>query len=541
MSNKVSILIPAYKPNWLDETIASALGQNHPSIEVIVTDDCPSDAVRDVCSKYGGAIRYLRNPKPDGIGLNNAFLAMSLAQGDFIKFLFDDDLLSWDCCSVLCNALVENPRCSMAFSARQIIDSDGRKIGSLRPLAESGYIDSREAVRQMVLRAINYIGEPTTVMFRRSDLANISVDRIFEFNGKSAKALVDVALYLNLCTRGSSFYYSVSELSSFRKSSLQNSVANTTVRRLSVSEWMDALIKARKTHLVTQSESDKAAEKFLVKWLNKYTENLELQTVVKNAVEFYRRSCPGERNDIGGKQCYLCKELVSGFLPFNGGRQNISPVIRALRVIGSDVDNYLCPKCRCNDRERHLALYLDQLAITEKIFDADILHVSPERRLTDLIRAAGPRAYRCIDLRPTRAGVEKMDLQALDLPANSFDFVICNHVLEHVADPSTALSEIYRVLRPGGCAVLQTPWSPLLSSTFEAKVECDDDRALLFGQNDHVRVFGADLMSIISRAGLTPIRYAHSDVLPHVDGELFGVNIEEDLVLGLKPEVCDEQ
>jgi SAM-dependent methyltransferase len=429
----------------------------------------------------------------------------------------------------------------MAFSARQIIDPGGRKIGSLRPLAESGYIDSREAVRQMVLRAINYIGEPTTVMFRRSDLTNISVDRIFEFNGKSAKALVDVALYLNLCSRGSSFYYSVSELSSFRKSSLQNSVANTAVRRLAVSEWMDALVKARRTHLVTQSESDKAAEKFLVKWLNKYPENLEMQTVVKNAVDFYRQTYPGEEGEFGSKQCYLCEGVVPGFLPFNGGRKNISPVMRALRVIGSDVDNYLCPNCRCNDRERHLGMYFDQLAITEKISNGDVLHVSPEKRLADWIRAARPRNYRCIDLFPSRAGIERMDLQALDFPENSFSLIICNHVLEHVADPSRALSEICRVLRPGGIAVLQTPWSPLLVATFEAQVECDSDRELLFGQSDHFRVFGADIFNMISSAGLNPIRFSHSDVLPHIDGQLFGVNPEEELFIATKPVVRNDQ
>lgn len=98
----------------------------------------------------------------------------------------------------------------------------------------------------------------------------------------------------------------------------------------------------------------------------------------------------------------------------------------------------------------------------------------------------------------------KMDIHKMPFNENTFDAVLCNHVLEHVADDNLALREIKRVLKPGGWAILQVPFfSPVPETTIEdPSVVSPRDREIKFGQNDHVRKYGKDYAQRISRSGL---------------------------------------
>jgi len=536
LHEKVSILIPAYKPDWLDKAILSALSQDYDNTEIIVTDDCPTDAVRELVSRYATRVRYEKNTDRDGLGYNNTVKALSLATGDYIKFLFDDDLLQPDCCSVLASDLTQNVACSLAFSARYIIDEQDRNVGLFGFKDSTGYIDAKMTMRQMALSCINFIGEPTTVLFRRSDYLAVGSEGLLGLRNKPTRALGDVALFMNLAQRGDSFFYSHRPLSSFRRSSAQNSQSNKVVRRFAVSEWMDILSESVRANLVSEQEAGAAAAQFREKWTRKYRTDPEMQAVVMESV---RRFHGVAASRIRGNQtcrCYRCRAEFPGFLPYRGGEKDVSPVMLALRVIGSDVENYMCPSCRCNDRLRHLMMYMDKLDIWSAVPGADLLHVSPERELEAMLTALSPASYRRIDLSPSRPGIERMDLQALDLPDESISIVICNHVLEHVGDPDRALSEIARVLRPGGIAILQTPWSPSLRKTLEAEVDSDAARELLFGQADHVRLFGRDLFDYVTRSGMRPMRVRHDEVLGEYDCAQYGVNPNEELLVAVKLE-----
>lgn len=235
-----------------------------------------------------------------------------------------------------------------------------------------------------------------------------------------------------------------------------------------------------------------------------------------------------------GRCCYLCRRQVRRFLPYRPG-QAPSPVTRALEVIGSDTLNFECPACGCHDRERHLAMFFDRLGFWTRIAGADVLHFAPEARLAPRVEAAGPASYVQADLIASSPQMRSMDLTAMPLEDGSIDLLICNHVLEHVPDDRRAFSEVARVLRPGGRAVLQTPWSPILSLSFsDPSVTSEAMRHRLFGQEDHVRVYGLDLFTRIEEAGLVVHRHRHADTLADLDAAYYGVNPREELIVAEK-------
>ena len=95
----------------------------------------------------------------------------------------------------------------------------------------------------------------------------------------------------------------------------------------------------------------------------------------------------------------------------------------------------------------------------------------------------------------------KLDITDIDLPDDSYDMVICNHVLEHVSSYGKALSELNRILKPGGKLIISFPIDPSLDTVLEKDADTPEERIRLFGQNDHVRVFGKDSADILASYG----------------------------------------
>jgi SAM-dependent methyltransferase len=190
---------------------------------------------------------------------------------------------------------------------------------------------------------------------------------------------------------------------------------------------------------------------------------------------------------------------------------------------------------RSTDRERLIRVYL---ASVRDFFtapaDRSVLHIAPEKRLARYFLAAGFADYVCGDLFTEGyrhpAYVRNMDV--LDIPAadGAFDLVLCNHVLEHVPDDHRAMAELYRVLRPGGFAILQVPISADSPDTFEDFAVTDpQEREQVFGQFDHVRIYGQDYPDRLAAAGFTVERFA-----PDHRFEPYGVNPDEELFIGSK-------
>jgi SAM-dependent methyltransferase len=154
------------------------------------------------------------------------------------------------------------------------------------------------------------------------------------------------------------------------------------------------------------------------------------------------------------------------------------------------------------ERHRLIWLYLKRKTnfFTEK---AKMLHVAPELCFMSRFDALENLEYITADIESPLAKV-KMDIHEIPFEDDSIDIIFCNHVLEHVDDDRKALSEIRRVLKPGGWAILQVPFFyPLPKTTYEDKTIIDPkEREKAFGQDDHVRMYGEDYGKRLGESGL---------------------------------------
>jgi SAM-dependent methyltransferase len=156
-----------------------------------------------------------------------------------------------------------------------------------------------------------------------------------------------------------------------------------------------------------------------------------------------------------------------------------------------------CPRCGSAERYRLLALWLDRHGAALR--DARVLHFAPEKGLAKLLKAR-VGSYQSADVTPGRADLVR-DIEAIAEPDASYDCIVCSHVLEHV-DDRKALLEIYRVLKPGGLALIMLPVIEGWPKTYENKaVVTPEERTRHYGQSDHVRYYGADIRDRIREAG----------------------------------------
>ncbi len=170
--------------------------------------------------------------------------------------------------------------------------------------------------------------------------------------------------------------------------------------------------------------------------------------------------------------------------------------------------NVLSPSTLSLERHRLLWLYLQRETdfFSKKI---KLLHVAPEQAFYKCFRQQANLDYVTTDLYSPLADV-KADICALPFKDNTFDFILCNHVLEHIPDDIKAMQEIYRVLKKGGVAILQIPLDPKRQITFEDDSITDPkERAKIFGQYDHLRVYGMDYFQKLNDVGFDahPINY----------------------------------
>jgi SAM-dependent methyltransferase len=130
-----------------------------------------------------------------------------------------------------------------------------------------------------------------------------------------------------------------------------------------------------------------------------------------------------------------------------------------------------------------------------------LLHIAPEQCFYKKFKSLPNLKYVTADLESPLAEI-KMDIQAMPFEDNAFDVVLFNHVLEHIPDDKKAMREILRVMKPGGWAILQVPMKAGATTTFEdASITDRKERAIHFGQYDHLRLYGKDYGTVLASQG----------------------------------------
>lgn len=278
--------------------------------------------------------------------------------------------------------------------------------------------------------------------------------------------------------------------------------------------------------LESQINSPESAHKFIFKNKDNFTNSAYFHSALeKTGFHYY---CPVKRIQVN--RLYPLPSMYSDKLK----EHNSDLRVEDFETI--NIDGYHCRESGSNDRDRFYAMFLDKLMAETPIgAKLKILDFSPSKPFEDYMRWNKTFDYVTADgLLDTYDIV--VDVQNMvNLDANTFDGVICSHVLEHVPDDVEAMREIYRVLKPGGWAILMAPINL-------ARTEIDEDftvediaeRWRRFGQDDHLRVYSKKgYMDRVQESGFNLLELG-KDYFGEFELHRCGVTQKSILYLGLK-------
>lgn len=205
---RVSIVMPTYKLEYFEDALDSVLGQTYPALELIICDDSSDERIATLVEQKRASaafpIRYFRNETRLG-ELGSTAKGIRLAEGEYVKFLHDDDVLLPECVEALVGAMEREPNVVLASSRRLRIDEEGQPLPDILatcfPFAGDVLIDGRELVSFLADHTINFIGEPSCLMARRDALLQIC-ERLMMLNGRAIDWIGDLAMCAQLLQRG---------------------------------------------------------------------------------------------------------------------------------------------------------------------------------------------------------------------------------------------------------------------------------------------------------------------------------------------------
>ncbi len=196
--------------------------------------------------------------------------------------------------------------------------------------------------------------------------------------------------------------------------------------------------------------------------------------------------------------------------------------------------NALSPGTLSLERHRLIWLYLQRETNFFKT-SAKLLHMAPEKAFMKRLKKLKNLAYTTCDLESPLADV-KTDICDLPFDDTSFDWILCNHVLEHIPNDTKAMQELYRVLKPGGIALLQVPLESNRKETFEDdSIVNKAERTKVFGQYDHVRVYGKDYFDKLRQTGFEVSEIQFGKSLTEAERLRYAVTKDEYIPLCLRP------
>ena len=196
-------------------------------------------------------------------------------------------------------------------------------------------------------------------------------------------------------------------------------------------------------------------------------------------------------------------------------------------------ENALCPGTLSLERHRLLWLYLTRKTnfLNQSL---KVLHIAPEQVFYTKFKAIKDWEYTTTDLHSPLADI-KADICALPFNNDQYDLIFCNHVLEHIPDDKKAMEELYRVLKKGGTLIAQVPLNEELDETFEDDTITDKkERTRIFGQYDHVRVYGKDYYTRLNTVGFESKGITFINTMSIEEIDCFGLPQKERIPVAVK-------
>ena len=255
----------------------------------------------------------------------------------------------------------------------------------------------------------------------------------------------------------------------------------------------------------------------IIRFFLRHIPRRTLQRLAPAAVRIMSLACVGR-----GVECPVCGKKYKRFLSY--GYETVR-------------GNALCPGCLSLERHRLMELYLrDRTGFYSS--QPMLLHIAPEACFIKRFRKKLGCGYITADLSSPLADV-KMDVQAIPFPDNHFDVIFCNHIMEHVDNDRLALSELYRVMKPGGWGLIQAPVDFSRGKTYEdPSIASPEGRREHFGQYDHVRIYGRDYPARLREAGFEVDEDDYVKTLTPEQIRLYALHTGEIIHKVTKPHPC---
>jgi len=251
----VSILIPTHnRPDYFEIALKSALAQKYPTIEIIVSDNSDDDLTKERISSYLKQYKNIIYYKKKGMPVaENVRKCLELSKGLYINYLMDDDLFHPDKIERMMFYYIKYPNIGLVTSFRQLINEQGnfipQKPGMERLYLEDTFVSGPDFADVMIKNGINLIGEPTTVLLRRSDIGNI----FGMYENREYISLSDVAVWLSIINTRN-FVYISDTLSYFRIHSEQGQL-NSYIQIQGTYEWLLLFLKYFEKNILSKKES----------------------------------------------------------------------------------------------------------------------------------------------------------------------------------------------------------------------------------------------------------------------------------------------
>ncbi|HDR6315679.1 TPA: glycosyltransferase [Bacillus thuringiensis] len=485
---KVSILIPAYnKPHYLELALKSALNQTYENIEIIISDDSTNGEVQAMIQPYLSeyeCIKYVKNkPRLEAENFNKC---IELASGDHINFLLDDNLFHPEKIKRMMNCFFRLENISFVTSYRELIDGNGKVLPpstlNMKIAKETTLFEGKELGDYMLKNLKNVVGEPTTVLFNRKFLGG----DFGCFKGKGYSAINDIATWLDMMKKGKVVYIE-EPLSYFRQHSGENQKQMQFTLK-TIEEWIELIIDAYNSGFLNREQDYKEC-------LTHCLENAVL--IIKDAVrnsqlnQIDNEKMEKELNKLVNRifeeevcYCQFCNQQFEKFSPWPEHYD-----FPKYKFEMWNKDTGICSVCDSMDRERLYRVYIEME--TELLSGNDtMLHIAPEAKLRSWFAQYKNITYVCGDIEPKDPLMQEIDVTRIPYENDTFDVILCGHVLQHVQDDEKAMRELYRVLKTNGWGIIQAPIVMNVDSIIENELILTPKlRRLAFGHEEHVRIY----------------------------------------------------